>query len=118
MSNQNIGNGLFTIGIFCIVNVIYNYTIFHTTILLVEKQTEIDNKLETIKNENADKNDVLLSLIKINENLFSDIRLLNREIAEMKGQFAELRAQTTEHNYYMVLSKEKTGVNQDDLEAK
>ena len=84
-------SSLIAIGLFCITNTIFHGVSSNILNILINHHSIIDKKLEYIKNENIKKTEALLSVINLNSNLFSDLRLLTREIKEIRENILDIK---------------------------
>ena len=100
-------SNLIAIGMFCITNTIFHSISFNILNTLINQHSLIDKKIEEIKNENIKKTDAILSVINLNSNLFSDLRLLTREIKEIKKNICDIKNYICDINDNMSIFKDE-----------
>jgi len=100
-------SNLIAIGMFCITNTIFYSISFNILNTLITQHSLIDKKIEEIKNENIKKTDAILSVINLNSNLFSDLRLLTREIKEIKKNICDIKDYICDINDNMSIFKDE-----------
>ena len=100
---KNVSKIICTIGVFCATNLVFqiignfklNKVIENQNTVIEQQhafQIKVLNELNFIHNNKVKTNEVLLSLLKLNDNLFSDLRLIVKFIKNINQEIGEINA--------------------------
>jgi hypothetical protein len=98
---KNVSKIICTVGVFCVTNLIVQFVgnfklnkVIENQNTVTEKQDEnqrtVLNELKFITTNKEKTNEILLSLLKLNDNLFSDLRLIIKNIKNIHQEIGEI----------------------------
>jgi hypothetical protein len=87
---KNASKIMAAVGMFCATNFLFHFVYNFKINKVLESQDNIEKKLEIMNKYKENTYEVLLSLLKLNDNLFSEIRLLSKLVKNINIDIGEI----------------------------